>query len=107
MLFRSKQLGFTLNEIKELMGLRADPNTTKADIKNRTLDKIQDITQKINDLSRIKEALQHLADSCSGHGTLDECPILEALDDDSDHVINHGKMPGVGQSPDHARHHAH
>ncbi len=32
---RAKELGFTLNEIKELLSLRLDPSTTCADVKNR------------------------------------------------------------------------
>ena len=86
---RAKNLGFTLNEIKELMFLRHDPHATKADIKNRTLAKIANIKEKISDLTRIKRALEHLASSCDGHGPLDECPILEALDSDNDKHCEH------------------
>jgi MerR family copper efflux transcriptional regulator len=83
---RAKNLGFTLNEIKELMFIRHDPHATKADIKNRTLEKIDDIKKKISDLTRIQKALEHLASSCEGHGSLDGCPILDALDsDDAEH----------------------
>src|SRR5210317_2237245 len=80
---KAKSLGFTLNEIKELMFVRHDPHATKADIKDRTLVKIRDIEEKIAALTRIKRALEHLASSCDGHGSLDECPILEALDSDN------------------------
>jgi Cu(I)-responsive transcriptional regulator len=79
---RAKNLGFTLNEIKELLFIRHDPHATKADLKNRTLDKIEDVKKKISDLTRIQKALEHLASSCDGHGSLDECPILEALNSD-------------------------
>jgi MerR family copper efflux transcriptional regulator len=79
---RAKSLGFTLNEIKELLFIRHNPNATKADVKDRTLAKIKEIQEKISDLTRIKTALEHLASSCDGHGSLDECPILETLDSD-------------------------
>jgi Cu(I)-responsive transcriptional regulator len=81
---RAKNLGFTLNEIKDLMALRHDPHATKADVKQRTLAKIEDVTEKIRDLTRIKEALEHLYGACDGHGPLDQCPILEALDTNGD-----------------------
>jgi Cu(I)-responsive transcriptional regulator len=81
---RAKVLGFTLKEIKELLRLRNDPHATKADIKKRTLEKIQDVKQKISDLTKIKEALELLSDSCDGHGSLEGCPILKALDADDD-----------------------
>jgi Cu(I)-responsive transcriptional regulator len=86
---KAKSLGFTLNEIKELMFVRHDPHATKADIKDRTLAKIKDIEGKIADLTRIKAALEHLASSCDGHGSLDECPILEALDSDNNEHCKH------------------
>ncbi len=76
---RAKGLGFTLNEIKELLSLSRDPHATRADMRQRTLAKIDDIHRKIHDLSRIKAALEHLADECDGRGPLEGCPILEAL----------------------------
>jgi Cu(I)-responsive transcriptional regulator len=86
---RAKSLGFTLSEIKELLFIRHDPHATKADIKNRTLAKINDIQQKITDLTRIKTALEHLASSCDGHGSLEECPILKALDSENNEHCGH------------------
>ena len=86
---RAKSLGFTLNEIKELLLLRHDPHATKADIKDRTLAKIKDIEEKISDLSRIKTALEHLASSCDGHGPLNECPILNALETGDSNSCEH------------------
>jgi len=79
---RAKDLGFTLKEIKELLELQHDPHATKADIKKRTEQKIKNIKQKVQDLTRILTALEHLAGTCDGHGPLSECPILEALTGD-------------------------
>ena len=50
---RAKNLGFTLNEIKELLFIRHNPNATKADVKDRTLARIKEIQEKISDLTRI------------------------------------------------------
>jgi len=86
---KAKNLGFTLNEIKELLFIRHDPHATKADIKNRTLAKIKDVKQKISDLTRIQKALEHLASSCDGHGPLEECPILKALDSENSGHCGH------------------
>ena len=86
---RAKNLGFTLNEIKELLALRQDPHATKADVKERTHVKIEDVTKKIRDLTRIKEALEHLYDACDGHGPLDQCPIMEAMDTNGDEQCHH------------------
>lgn len=40
----------------------------------------KEIQEKISELTRIKTALEHLASSCDGNGSLDESPIVEALD---------------------------
>ena len=76
---RAKALGFTLNEIRELLALSHDPHTTRADIKERTLAKIEDVERKIRDLARIKKALEHLATECDGVGPLEGCPIIAAM----------------------------
>lgn len=77
---RSKQLGFTLKEIKELLSLRHDPQTPAADLKHQAEAKMADIEAKIQTLQNMKAALQTLTNACSGHGTVAECPVLQALD---------------------------
>lgn len=77
---RAKQLGFTLKEIKELLSLRHEPQTPAADLKRQTEAKIADIEAKIQTLQNMKTALQTLTRTCSGHGTVAECPLLQALD---------------------------
>ena len=69
--------------------MQHDPHVTKADIKKRTVEKIDDIKRKVRDLSKIQGALEHLAGSCDGHGPLSECPILDALTGDEQKHHNH------------------
>jgi MerR family copper efflux transcriptional regulator len=88
---RAKALGFTLNEIKELLALSHDPHTTRADIKKRTLAKIEDVDRKIRDLTSIKAALEHLAAECDGQGSLEGCPILAALTSDEETSCGQGQ----------------
>ncbi len=77
---RSKELGFKLKEISELLSLRIDPDTTCADVRKQTELKIADVEEKIRALQKIKTALKRLAASCVGTGPTSECPILDALD---------------------------
>lgn len=77
---RAKELGFTLNEIKDLLSLRLDPSTTCADVKRRAEEKIDDIEAKVLTLQRMKKALVKVTNACRGRGALSECPILECLD---------------------------
>src|SRR5690554_93003 len=44
---RSQELGFTLSEIGDLLTLRADPQTTAAEVKERAEAKIDDIDARI------------------------------------------------------------
>ncbi len=73
-------MGFTLNDIGELLALRREPGTSCADIKLRATQKIEEVDQKIQDLKRIRDALGRLILKCSGRGALRECPILEELE---------------------------
>ncbi len=77
---KAKSLGFSLNEIKELLILRHTPEATKEEVKTKVKNKISHIKNKITDLCRILEDLERLNQSCNGHGSADDCPILEALD---------------------------
>ena len=77
---RAKELGFSLKEIKELLALRVDPETTCAEVKSRAQAKIVDVEAKILALQRIRKALVKLTTVCRGSGPTSECPILDALD---------------------------
>jgi len=77
---RAKDLGFTLSEIKELLGLRWDPTARCDDVKQRAEEKINDIKEKVRTLNRMKRALVKLTEACDGQERTSRCPILEALD---------------------------
>ena len=80
-IIRAKELGFTLNEIKELLDLRIESKATCGDIKKIAGHKIEDIEQKIKDLQNIKKVLTKLIHQCVNEEiSSDECPILEAIE---------------------------
>ncbi len=66
---RAQELGFTLEEIKELLALHTGPEASCSDVKGRAESKIRDVREKIRDLKRIERALTILADACSGEGS--------------------------------------
>lgn len=78
---RSKALGFSLREIKELLSLRVDSTTTCDTVKGRAEAKIAGIEQKIRHLQEMKRALVKLTVACRANRPTSECPILEALGD--------------------------
>ena len=77
---RAQELGFTLKEIKDLLTLRVDPETTCEDVRLRAEKKIVAIENKLKELQRMKKALSKLTESCIGAGPIGDCPILDALD---------------------------
>ena len=77
---RAKWLGFTLQEIKGLLGLRLDPGATRAEVRRRAEEKLADIDARIKELNRMKRALLKLTKACDGHGSVEGCPIIEALE---------------------------
>lgn len=77
---RAKELGFSLNEIKDLLSLRLDPAATCDDVRKRAETKIAHIKDKIRALQSMQKALEALTSACAGTGSSTECPILAALD---------------------------
>lgn len=74
---RAKNLGFTLEEIAELLDLSSQRNV--AAVKRSAQQKLVDVEHKIAELSRIRDGLEKLVQTCPGHGRAEACPILSAL----------------------------
>jgi MerR family transcriptional regulator, copper efflux regulator len=76
---RAQELGFTLNEIKDLLAIRVKPGSGCADVRRRAEAKIASVDEKIRHLQAIREALFQITATCSGRGPATNCSILEAL----------------------------
>ena len=79
---RAKDLGFSLNEIRELLALRASPPATCTEIRQFAETKLVEVEGKIRTLESMRESLRNLVNSCPGEVPLSDCPILECLDGD-------------------------
>lgn len=77
---RAQELGFSLNEIAELLALRVDSETACSEVRQHAEVKIANIEGKIQTLQQMKQALKALVVVCNENGTTSECPILEALE---------------------------
>lgn len=73
---RTQELGFTLKEIDEMLGLRVEHGASCADVTQRIDAKLAEIARKIADLNAMKCGLQKIREVCPGRGSTDECPIL-------------------------------
>ena len=79
---RAKALGFTLQEIRDLLELSSHREKDMAGMKTTAMEKLADVEEKLTELTRIRDGLKMLVDSCPGHGALEQCPILNALAED-------------------------
>lgn len=78
---RAKELGFTLSEIKELIGLWFDVNTKCVHVRQRAERKVNDIEDKIRSLQRMKRSLQKIVSECQNHDAVKACPLWLGLDE--------------------------
>jgi len=76
---RAKSLGFTLEEIRDLLALSRADDGDMAAIRAAAASKLIDVEQRIAELARVRDGLQTLVSACPGHGALEQCPILSAL----------------------------
>ena len=76
---RAQDLGFSLDEVEQLLRLRTHSGRNRERIRAVAEEKIEQIDRKVAELQRMKRALQTLVHSCHDGATLD-CPIIEALD---------------------------
>lgn len=76
---RAKQLGFSLEDIAGLLQLGAARGADMAQVRQAAQEKIAAIQQRIEELARVRDALQQLVQACPGHGELARCPIMAAL----------------------------
>lgn len=81
---KAQALGFSLNEIAQLLVLQGYPEADMGEIKALAQAKIEVIQSKIDDLTCIKQGLAALVDRCPGRGSTACCPILGAMLDDDD-----------------------
>jgi Cu(I)-responsive transcriptional regulator len=74
---RAQALGFTLNEVRDLLALSAKRDVAR--VKLSAQSKLADVDRKIAALQKIREGLATLVAACPGHGRAADCPILQAL----------------------------
>ena len=75
---RSRELGFSLDEVRGLLRLVDGGRYTCAEVKAITLDHLADVRRKIADLRRLERTLAEVAGKCRG-GKVPECSVIEAL----------------------------
>lgn len=75
----AKELGFTLEEIKELIDLRLLPGESCAEVKHLLNAKRQEIAERMTEMKRLQKALDQLISACSHRRNKSTCPALWAI----------------------------
>jgi MerR family transcriptional regulator, mercuric resistance operon regulatory protein len=76
---RSRELGFTLDEIRSLLALGAPGNASCREVRDIATSHLENIRTKIKDLVKLERLLAKTIAQCSGK-SVPECPILDILD---------------------------
>lgn len=75
---RSRQLGFSMAEIRELLSLVDQQQVSCELVKSIADNHLRDVRSKIADLTKMERTLSTLSGQCTGHD-VPECPIIDTL----------------------------
>jgi len=75
---RARDLGFSMQEIGELVGLWQNRRRASANVRKIAQKHAEDLTQRIAAMQAMQQTLSHLIHCCHGDER-PECPILEDL----------------------------
>jgi DNA-binding transcriptional MerR regulator len=77
----AKNMGFSLDEIKELIYLKSSNDALGKDVKHMVKLKMEELAKQIKELENTYNYLASLNQSCSGKMQTKNCPILKQLSD--------------------------
>jgi Cu(I)-responsive transcriptional regulator len=86
---RARDLGFAIDEIRDLLRLWDDRQRSSADVKRLTEAHIAALDRKIELLAEMRASLSSLAEACDGNQRPD-CPIIQSL-------AGEAPLPAVGR----------
>jgi len=76
---RCRDLGFTLDQIRDLLRLSSEKTQACAEVDRIAEQHRRAVERKLADLTRLAAELRHLSACCRGKGIIADCRIIEAL----------------------------
>ena len=76
---RARDLGFPVEEIRQLLALWHDRGRASGEVRTLALSRAAELERKARQLDEMRRSLEHLAAHCHGDARPD-CPILEELE---------------------------
>lgn len=77
---RAQGLGFTLDEVEELLGIAESGNSSCESALRLAQGRLADLTAKIADLERMRDSLRALVDSCAQPTCGGDCALLDTIE---------------------------
>lgn len=75
---RARQLGFSIEDCRQLLSLYEDKERASADVKTLAEKHLTEIDTRLEELQQLRNTLKHLVHACHGDDRPD-CPILADL----------------------------
>jgi Cu(I)-responsive transcriptional regulator len=94
----ARDLGFSLERIRVLLGLWSDPGRSNADVKAIARAHVRELEERARQLNEMADALRTLADACDGDGRPD-CPIIASLETGADAPACHAHPASTPPEP--------
>ena len=79
---RSRDLGFSLDQIRELLSLSCNAEQSCAEVDRIAVEHLNDVERKIADLQTLAKRLRRISSSCGGGRTISNCRIIDAISPD-------------------------
>ena len=77
-ILRSRDLGFSQNEVRRLTDLAHQKRPACADVHDLLEEHVVDVRKRLGELRRMERALVRLKSQCHD-GTLHDCPVIDEL----------------------------
>jgi Hg(II)-responsive transcriptional regulator len=79
----AQELGFSLDEIQQMLALKTDDPASCARVQSVTRERIRAVRERLAELERLERTLQDLVRACERHAPTAPCPVLVVLRDDA------------------------
>ena len=78
---RAQELGFSLKDVRELLSISGQRDVAR--VKRAAEKKLLEVESRLKALRRVRDGLANLVATCPGHGRAADCPILNALGEET------------------------
>ena len=75
---RAQRMNFSLEEIRDLLDMRTNPQQACVEVRELTASKLKDVEASLNELTTLRNELELLLNLC--RASEDGCPIIDDFD---------------------------